>query len=134
MPDPETNTTTTTTDPTTDLAADKKPKAELLPKDEQTGRQWNDNTYYSGVVIAKREANSLSINSVGPIWILEVTDKNPAVNGKIVRTFEDPGKEIQPGNPGDQTQRFWFKIERMMRPDRVRIEVATGLRLTPPEE
>ncbi|MEZ4772406.1 MAG: hypothetical protein R3D00_04425 [Bacteroidia bacterium] len=124
-------TNTTTSDPTTDVLA-KQPKTELLPKEEQTGRQWNDNTYFSGVVIAKREADSLSLNSIGPLWILEIVDKDPAINGKIVRSFEDPGKEIAPGNPGDQTKKFWFKIQKMMRPDRVRIEVATGLRNTPP--
>lgn len=133
MADTSTNITTTTTDPTTDQLS-KQPKTELLPKNEQTGRQWDDNTYYTGVVIAKREADSLSLNSIGPLWILEVIDDDPAINGKIVRSFDDPGKEIAPGNPGDQTQKFWFKIQKMMRPDRVRVEVATGLRNTPPEE
>ncbi|MDX2250107.1 MAG: hypothetical protein SF052_25215 [Bacteroidia bacterium] len=140
MTDPETTTnettttTTTTQTPQTDLLGEKQPKTELLPKDGHTGREMSENTYYGGVLIATREANSLSLNSVGPLWILEITDTpDRAFKGKIIRTFENPGPDVTAGNPGDQTRKVWFKIQKMLRPDMVRIEVATGLRTTPPE-
>ncbi len=128
--DPEQTTTTTPGDttPTTDELKDKTPKVELIPKSTQTGRTWNDTTWYTGVLIARREANSMTLNSVGPLWIIEVIDEDPALNGRIVRTFENPGDDIVPGNPNDDTPRLQFQVKKMLRPDMVRIEVATGVK------
>lgn len=138
MTDPQTNTSTTEVPvsnpaPVTEQSADKQPKTDLIPKSTMTGRNWEDNTYYSGVLIAERKPNSLDLNSVGPLWILEITDADEQLNGTIIRTFENPGPDVQPGNPGDQTPRLWFKIQKMLRPDRIRIDVATDLRNSPPE-
>lgn len=125
MPDPETT-------PQTEQVTDKKTPTELLPKSTQTGRDWG-NAYYAGVLVAVREANSLNLNSVGPLWILEIVDEDPAMSGKLVRSFENPGKGVHPGNPGDDTAQVWFQVQKMLRTDMSRIEVAVNLRNTPPE-
>ena len=100
-----------------------------MPDDDQTvdpgkGRK-HESPFRKGVVLAKREGSSMGLNSVGPLWIVEIHEPGAIDNGKIVRCFESLGTEILPGNVGDDVPSIWFKLERMMRPDGTRIEVAT---------
>ena len=100
-----------------------------MPDDDQTmdpgkGRE-HQTPYRKGVLIAKREGYSFMLNSIGPLWIIEINEPGKLDNGKIVRCFEKLGDEIQPGNVGDDVAPIWFKLEKMMRPDGARIELAT---------
>jgi hypothetical protein len=125
--------TSTESGGTEDPSVEKQPKVEILPKGPNTGRTWEDHTYYEGVLIAARKGSSLGANSTGPLWILEIVHEEEVLNGKIIRTFEDPGTDIEPGNPEDHTPRLWFQIQKMLRPDRVRIDVAVNLRRSRPD-
>ncbi len=122
-----------TTVPTTETTP-KLPKVEIIPKDTQTGRQTPEGAFRKGTLVAVREANSLSINSIGPLWVFEIHEPGTEDNGRIVRSFENPGPTVAAGNAGDATHPVWFRIKKMMRPDGVRIEVATEVTTTEPAE
>ncbi len=77
-----------------------------------------------GVLVAKREGFSLSANSIGPLWILEINQPGHPRHGQLVRCFEFLGGNIMMGNPGDGATDLWFRVETMHRPDGTPLDVA----------
>ncbi len=83
--------------------------------------------YRKGFLVAKREGFSFATNSIGPLWVLEISDPGAPDNGRLVRCFDRIPDSIMMGNSSDDVPPVWFRVTRMLRPDGARIEVAIEL-------
>lgn len=83
--------------------------------------------FRKGFLVAKREGFSFATNSIGPLWVLEISDPGAKDNGRLVRCFDRVPDDIMMGNSADDVPPLWFRVTRMFRPDGARIEVAVDM-------
>jgi hypothetical protein len=106
-------------------------RGQLDPKDSKNRE--TASPFRKGFLVAKREGFSFATNSIGPLWILEISDPGAKDNGRLVRCFDRVPDDVMMGNSADDVSPLWFRVTRMFRPDGARIEVAVDMTTEEPK-